>query len=194
MTIIPAMAASSHRHTPGARLALCLSLLGVICGAARADVAAIPGPLENRSEAVLPLADRLVLYKAERRLELMRGAEVLRSYRVALGLDPVGHKQREGDFRTPEGEYRLVRRNSLSDYFLSIQVSYPNDRDVARARRNGVSPGGAIMIHGLPNAPRKPLDYYASNDWTDGCIAVMNSEMVEIWLMTPPDTPIQILP
>jgi len=172
-----------------------LALVAAGYGTARADVAVIPGPLaSDANEATLPLADRVIVDKSDRRLYLMREGEVLRSYRIALGLDPVGHKQREGDFRTPEGEYRLVRRNSRSDYFLSIQVSYPNDQDAARARRSGVEPGGAIMIHGLPNTPRKPLDYYASNDWTDGCIAVTNSEMVEIWLMTPPDTPIQIRP
>ena len=184
------------RRNSATRLACWLAFACALGGPiALAEVAEFPDPLEPPiTEAALPLADRIVVNKSERRLYLMRQGEILRAYRIALGLDPVGHKQREGDSRTPEGEYRLVRRNPLSDYFLSIQVSYPNDQDVARARRSGVSPGGAIMIHGLPNVPRKPLDYYARNDWTDGCIAVTNTEMVEIWLMTPPDTPIQILP
>lgn len=145
-------------------------------------------------EPALPLADRVVVHKGERKLLLFRNGDVLRSYKIALGLRPEGHKQFEGDFRTPEGVYRLTRRNPNSEYFLSIQVDYPNEQDVARARRMGLSPGGAIMIHGEPNAPRKPRDYYRSVDWTEGCIAVSNSDMVEIWLMTPPDTPIEILP
>lgn len=142
----------------------------------------------------LPLADRVIVRKARRTLELLRNGDVLRTYKIALGLRPEGHKQFEGDFRTPEGLYRLTRRNPNSEYFLSIQIDYPNPQDVARARRLGVSPGGAIMIHGQPNLPRKPHDYYSNVDWTEGCIALANSDMVEIWLMTPPDTPIEIKP
>lgn len=142
----------------------------------------------------LPMADRVVVHKAERRLELLHKGEVLRSYKIALGLRPEGHKQFEGDFRTPEGTYRLVRRNPNSEYFLSIQISYPNETDIKRARRQGLSPGGAIMIHGQPNIPTRSRDYYQSVDWTEGCIAVSNSDMVEIWLMTSTDTPIEIHP
>lgn len=146
------------------------------------------------AEAALPQADRVLVNKGDRKLYLLRNGDVLRAYRISLGLRPEGHKQFEGDFRTPEGVYRLTRRNPNSEYFLSIQVDYPNAQDQARARRQGLSPGGAIMIHGEPNAPRKPRDYYANVDWTEGCIAVSNSDMVEIWLMTPPDTPIEIRP
>lgn len=142
----------------------------------------------------LPMADRLLVRKAERRLFLYRRGQVLRSFPVRLGLRPEGKKEFEGDFRTPEGHYSLGKRNPRSDYFLSIQVSYPNIDDIAHAHREGTEPGGAIMIHGLPNSPRKPLDYYNRIDWTDGCIAVSNSDMVEIWLMTAPGTPIDILP
>lgn len=145
-------------------------------------------------DASLQLADTVVVRKGERRLYLMRNGAVLRSFKVALGLRPEGHKQSEGDYRTPEGKYRLVRRNPNSEYFLSIQVSYPNDDDIARARKQGVRPGGAIMIHGQPNTPTRSRDYYQTVDWTEGCIAVSNSDMVEIWLMTPPDTPIEIQP
>jgi murein L,D-transpeptidase YafK len=139
-------------------------------------------------------ADTIVVHKAERSLELMRDGSVIGRYRVALGLDPSGPKIREGDFRTPEGRYRLIRRNPRSDFFLSIQISYPNERDVARARRLGFAPGGQIMIHGEPNRPRYPAEYYEQRDWTDGCIAVSNADMVEIWLLTGDDTPIEILP
>jgi murein L,D-transpeptidase YafK len=142
----------------------------------------------------LPLADRVLVRKAERRLYLMRGNDVLRAYRIALGLNPGGAKERAGDFRTPEGTYRLTRRNARSDFFLSIQVSYPNDQDIQRARRNGWQPGGSIMIHGLPNDPRHAPDYYATQDWTDGCIAVTNADMVEIWMMTSDNVPIAIEP
>jgi murein L,D-transpeptidase YafK len=145
-------------------------------------------------ESALPLADRVLVLKGERKLQLLHKGEVLRTYKIALGLRPEGHKEFEGDFRTPEGLYRLTRRNPNSEYFLSIQVDYPNERDVARARKQGLKPGGSIMIHGQPNVPRKPRDYYTNVDWTEGCIAVSNSDMVEIWLMTPPDTPIEIQP
>jgi murein L,D-transpeptidase YafK len=142
----------------------------------------------------LPAADRVVVYKAARRLELLRGDEVLRSYKVALGLQPQGHKERAGDFRTPEGSYRLVRRNARSGYFLSIQISYPDPDDVKHAKARGWEPGGAIMIHGMPNTLKREPTYYETRDWTDGCIAVSNSDMVEIWMLTQNNIPIEIRP
>ena len=142
----------------------------------------------------MPQADEVVVHKSERRLYLMKNGKVLRSYRIALGLDPQGPKQREGDFRTPEGHYFLTRRNPRSDYFLSIQVSYPNEADLQRAHREHVDPGGSIMVHGLPNALSHSPSYYAKSDWTDGCIALSDSDMVEVWLMTRDNTPIEILP
>lgn len=144
--------------------------------------------------ATVPIADEVVVRKSERRLYLLRHGEVLRSYRVALGLMPEGPKERSGDFRTPEGRYQLTRRNARSDYFLSIQVSYPNAEDLRRARRDHVNPGGSIMVHGLPNYQRHPPDYYAAADWTDGCIGMSNSDMVELWLMVQDNTPIEIRP
>ena len=148
----------------------------------------------DAGESRLPVADRVVVYKSARRLELLRGDEVLRSYKVALGLQPTGHKEHVGDFRTPEGSYRLVRRNARSDYFLSIQVSYPGPDDIKRARAQGLDPGGSIMIHGLPNQLKREPTYYETRDWTDGCIAVSNADMVEIWLLTQNNIPIDILP
>ncbi len=178
---------------------LCLALTSgitlMLSGAAQAE-----GPLSSSAlvtsgvEAALPLADRVLVRKGDRKLYLLRNGDVLRTYKISLGLRPEGHKEFEGDYRTPEGRYRLTRRNPNSEYFLSIQVDYPNEQDTAKARRQGQKPGGAIMIHGEPNAPRKPRDYYRNVDWTEGCIAVSNSDMVEIWLMTPPDTPIEIQP
>jgi murein L,D-transpeptidase YafK len=144
--------------------------------------------------ANFPVADQVIVKKAERKLVLMRGEEVLKTAQIALGLSPTGHKLEEGDFRTPEGEYRLAERNPNSDFFLSIRISYPNSVDERRARVRGVMPGGQIMIHGQPNDPRYNEEYYRRTDWTNGCIAVSNSDMVDIWLMTTPDTPIRILP
>jgi murein L,D-transpeptidase YafK len=140
------------------------------------------------------VADRVVVRKAERKLYLMKGSAVLRSYKVALGLSPEGHKLREGDFRTPEGSYELVERNADSDFFLSIRISYPSTADTWRARKIGHDPGGAVMIHGQPNDPSHSPEYYRRMDWTNGCIAVSNADMVDIWLMTARNTPIDILP
>ena len=139
-------------------------------------------------------ADRVLLVKSERKLYLYRDGEILRSFDVALGLVPEGPKRRSGDFRTPEGEYYLEAKNPDSDYFLSIKVSYPNAEDRARALAAGVDPGGQIMIHGQPNEPRYSEIRYQGLDWTDGCIAVSNSDMVDIWLMTGDATPIEIRP
>ena len=145
-------------------------------------------------EQSLPAINHLVVRKSERKLFLMHGDSVVRSYKVALGLNPIGQKERAGDYRTPEGQYRLIRRNPRSDYFLSMQVSYPNDTDLKRARRNHWDSGGSIMIHGLPNQLKHTPNYYEKTDWTDGCIAVTNADMVEIWLLTPDNAPIEILP
>lgn len=170
---------------------LCIALC--VAGAAHAQSAFTPVVNIASPPAAMPTVTRVVVHKTARRMELLSGDAVLRSYRISLGLQPRGHKEREGDFRTPEGRYFLTRRNPRSDFFLSIQVSYPNDRDVKHARSNGWEPGGAIMIHGLPNRLKNDPDYY-SRDWTDGCIAVSNADMVEIWLLTSHNTPIDILP
>jgi murein L,D-transpeptidase YafK len=139
-------------------------------------------------------ADYVVVDKSDRKLYLYKAGRVLREFDVSLGLVPTGPKQREGDFRTPEGKYLLDVRNTNSDYFLSIHVSYPNEADRARARTQGVDPGGQIMIHGWPNEPKYDLRRYQDTDWTDGCIAVSNSDMIDIWLMTRDSTPIEIRP
>jgi len=147
-----------------------------------------------RTTETLPVVDHVVVRKSERKMFLMHGDTVVRAYKVALGLNPVGTKERAGDFRTPEGTYRLVRRNPRSDYFLSMQVSYPNSEDLKHARRKHWDSGGSIMIHGLPNQLKHEPSYYENVDWTDGCIAVSNSDMLEIWLLTPDNAPIDILP
>jgi hypothetical protein len=158
------------------------------------SVAAPAPPAASMVPVPVPVADMVIVRKSERRLYLMRNGKVLRSYRVSLGLVPDGPKGQAGDFRTPEGRYYLTRRNPRSDYFLSILVSYPNDQDQERARREHIDPGGSIMIHGLPNSLRHIPSYYERSDWTDGCIALSDSDMVEVWLMTRENTPIEILP
>lgn len=151
-----------------------------------------PEPEPERS----PYVDRVLVRKAERRLELHKDGEVYRTYRISLGDQPRGHKVQEGDERTPEGNYVLDWRNPNSAFHKSIHVSYPNDLDRTVARALGVSPGGMIMIHGLPNWLSSPrlAEEYRRQDWTNGCIAVGNEEMDEIWALVADGTPITLLP
>lgn len=141
-----------------------------------------------------PQADLVIVEKAKRKLHLLNNGEILRTFDIALGIVPTGDKEKEGDFRTPEGRYMLDVRNENSEYFLSIHVSYPNRDDLNEARAKGLDPGGAIMIHGQPNVPTRSETYYRTQDWTNGCVAVSNSDMIDIWLMTRPYTPIEIRP
>jgi len=201
----PVTRAERARTVPAFRAglaALGLAVAGITAAATPAETSRVslntltpvPQGADSLAGPNLPLADQVVVRKGLRRLYLMRGSTVLRSYRVALGLHPYGQKERSGDYRTPEGRYQLTRRNPRSDYFLSIQVSYPNRDDAARARRRHWDAGGSIMIHGLPNQLSRSPEYYDKVDWTDGCIAVSNADMIEIWLMTAENTPIEILP
>lgn len=144
--------------------------------------------------ADFPLADRVVIDKSDRELYLLQDGAIIRTFKIALGIRPLGDKVKEGDFKTPEGSYLLDTRNPHSEYFLSIHVSYPNQEDRRYAASQGVPPGGAIMIHGQPNEPSRSETYYQTQDWTNGCIAVSNSDMIDIWLMTAANTPIEIRP
>jgi len=130
--------------------------------------------------------------KSQRQLQLVGGGKVLRSYAIALGGHQVGHKHREGDERTPEGLYVLDWRNANSTAYKSIHISYPNADDVAAADARGVGPGGFIMIHGQPNGFGWLGWLLQLVDWTDGCIAVTDSDMDEIWTMVANGTPIEI--
>ena len=141
-----------------------------------------------------PMADKVIIEKAARQLHLLQSGQIFRTFTIALGMVPVGDKAQEGDFKTPEGSYILDARNPNSEFFLSIHVSYPNAEDRREARAKGVDPGGAIMIHGQPNEPTRSEAYYRTQDWTNGCIAVSNSDMIDIWLMTGENTPIEIRP
>ena len=139
-------------------------------------------------------ADLVVVEKSERRLYLYKDNEVLRSYEIALGRNPVGPKLRQGDNRTPEGRYTLDHRNPQSRFYRSIHISYPNDSDRRRAEAKGVQPGGNIMIHGVPNRYRDGQEFFVGWDWTEGCIAVTNDDMQEIWALVADNTPIEIHP
>lgn len=141
-----------------------------------------------------PIADKVIVEKGARQLHLVKDGKAFRTFHIALGMQPVGDKEQEGDFRTPEGNYLLDLRNPNSDYFLSIHISYPDGADSYQARERGLDPGGAIMIHGQPNEPTRSETYYRTQDWTNGCIAVSNSDMIDIWLMTKDNTPIEIRP
>jgi murein L,D-transpeptidase YafK len=137
-------------------------------------------------------ADRIVVEKNARRLFLMRDGAIIAGYSVALGAEPAGDKQQEGDERTPEGLYTIDYKNAQSAYHLSLHISYPDGEDRAEARRLGVSPGGDIMIHGLPNRLGFIGGLHRLMDWTDGCIAVTNDEIEEIWAKVAVGTPIEI--
>ena len=135
-----------------------------------------------------------MVFKSERQLVLMRGDQVLRVYRVALGRNATGHKIKAGDERTPEGDYILDSRLRDSKFYRAIHISYPNWYDRSRAEFLGVPPGGAIMIHGQPNDVPKGYVGHPMIDWTNGCIAVTNHEMDEIWAMVEDGTSINIYP
>ncbi|MCB2129121.1 MAG: L,D-transpeptidase family protein [Rhodobacteraceae bacterium] len=136
-----------------------------------------------------PEVTRIVVLKGERKMHLVNGTKALRTYKIALGGNPVGAKQFEGDQRTPEGAYRIDRRNPNSQYHLSLGISYPNREDVAAAQAAGKKPGGDIFIHGRANKDRGK-----GPDWTAGCIAVTDREMEEIYSMVKVGTIIQIYP
>ena len=150
-----------------------------------------PGSLQAGE---FPVADEVIIDKSDRELYLLIEGKIFRTFDIALGIQPQGDKKEEGDFRTPEGRYLLDMRNPNSDYFLSIHISYPSVADRRKANQSGLDPGGAIMIHGQPNDPSRTETYYRTQDWTNGCIAVSNSDMIDIWLMTGDYTPIEIRP
>lgn len=139
--------------------------------------------------AVIPV-DRIIVDKSDRTMVLMDGAKAVRTYTdIRLGDAPIGHKQFEGDEKTPEGEYAIDGRNPQSRYHLSIKISYPNAADRAFAAAAGKSPGGDIFIHGQPNSARFGT---IGHDWTDGCIALSNRDMDEVWALVKTGTPILI--
>jgi murein L,D-transpeptidase YafK len=139
-------------------------------------------------------ADRVVVRKRARILELYQSTQLLRTYAIALGREPLGHKQQEGDGRTPEGRYVLDYRNPRSSYHKALHVSYPSAADTDAARSRGVSPGGLIMVHGVRNGLGFVGRLHRIFDWTDGCIAVTDAEIDEIWRCVPDGVAIEIEP
>ena len=146
-----------------------------------------PSPTPQRADAILIL-------KRDHVLELLKNGKVFRTYKVALGQGGLAPKEREGDGRTPEGHYIIDSRNAQSRYHKALHISYPNAEDRKRAARLGVSPGGAVMIHGLPNGKGWIGAGHRLYDWTLGCIAVTDAEIDEIWEMVPVGTPVEIRP
>jgi murein L,D-transpeptidase YafK len=138
--------------------------------------------------------DKVLVMKSEHKLLLQNKGETLKSYRISLGKKPKGPKQREGDSRTPEGYYWIDWRKTSDKYNLAMHVSYPNIKDQAAARKEGVPPGGMIMIHGTPIDDEYPEWYFNTLDWTEGCIAMKNDDMREVWSLVKDGTLIEIRP
>jgi len=139
-------------------------------------------------------ADRVLVLKKDRTLQLLDHGRVVKTYKIALGGDPVGPKSRQGDHKTPEGVYVLDSRNAQSKFHKAIHISYPNARERANAGKMGISAGGDVFVHGLPNGYGFLGASHRLRDWTDGCIAVTDEEIDEIWKAVPNGTPIEIRP
>lgn len=164
-------------------------LLALIC------FALIPNTFASTpAQASAQRVDKVLILKSERTLQLISKGQPFKSYRVSLGKKPLGHKEYEGDQRTPEGIYWLDWRKTSDNYQLSMHISYPNARDQASARTKGKSPGGMIMIHGTPIDDEYPEWYFSTLDWTNGCIAMKNTDMREIWSLVKDGTLIEIRP
>jgi murein L,D-transpeptidase YafK len=169
----------SPRATSAVRIA-CRLLLGIYLTA---------GQAQSHNPEV---ADRVVVTRSAHTLTLYAKGKVLRQYRVALG-SASGPKDHEGDHKTPEGRYVIDDRNSKSRFHLSLHVSYPNQTDKRRAEKEGLQPGGDIMIHGVPDRYAWLGQHQHDTDWTDGCVALTNPEIEEVWRLVPNGTPIEIM-
>ena len=139
-------------------------------------------------------ATSVVVDKKNRRMTLLKDGEVMKTYAISLGGDPVGPKHQEGDGRTPEGAYKIDFKNERSRFHLALRISYPGPADRDQAHQRGISPGSDIMIHGLPNGLGWLRSLHLRRDWTDGCVAVTNTEIEEIWAMIDVVTPVDIRP
>jgi len=157
-----------------------------------ASLIAMGGAAAQSSEK--KTADRIVIVKSTRTMTLESNGRALKTYKVALGSQPVGAKERQGDHKTPEGEYAIDAKNEQSRFFMALHLSYPNAADRARAHNLGVSPGGDVEIHGLGKQYGWIGARHRLVDWTDGCIAVTNEEIQEIFGMLPMGTRVEIRP
>ncbi|WOD10582.1 L,D-transpeptidase family protein [Halopseudomonas laoshanensis] len=138
--------------------------------------------------------DKVLVHKAERRLEVISGGQVIKQYRISLGRQPLGHKQQQGDQRTPEGIYSIDWRHESPQFNLSLHLDYPNLKDRTAAYKQGVDPGGMIMIHGTPIDEEYPEWFFKGLDWTNGCIALNNADMRALWELVPDGTLVEIVP
>lgn len=163
---------------------------GILCAL---SLVATSSPATDQSVATVKV-DRVLVLKHQHILQLLHDGHVLKEYKVALGGTPVGPKIQQGDHKTPEGIYVLDARNAQSQYYKSLHISYPTAAQLAAARKRGVSPGGDVFIHGLPPHYRSLGASHRLYDWTNGCIAVTDDEMDELWKAVPVGTPIEIRP
>lgn len=186
VTLVLALAASLHADT-------LLVTEETVTRGGPAPVPSSPAPAARVALAANS-ADSLVVLKAARRLEVYVGDVVVRRYQVALGKNPVGRKRTVGDGRTPEGLYVIDWRNPRSRYYRALHVSYPNAVDRFLAREQGTTAGGDIMIHGLPADAGPAAATHWLQDWTEGCVAVTNAEMDELWFVVGDGTRIRIRP
>ena len=138
--------------------------------------------------------EKVLVLKSAHQLQLINDGKPIKTYRISLGKNPRGPKLMEGDKRTPEGFYWIDWRKTSNNFNLAMHISYPNITDSARARREGVDPGGMIMIHGTPDTADTPEDLFHTLDWTDGCVAMRNRDMREVWNLVPDGTMIEIRP
>jgi murein L,D-transpeptidase YafK len=152
------------------------------------------GQSPGRSIPPAMRADTILIIKHERKLYLLRNSYPVRSYRIALGLSPTGAKEREWDFRTPEGSYIIDFRLEHSHYFKALHISYPSPADLRRSSALHLPSGGNIFIHGEPNRRTKPASYYQTRDWTNGCIALSDEDLQEVWDLTADHTSVEIVP
>lgn len=172
-------------------LPLLLLLLAVAAAVLLRPQTPLPPP-DRPVAALRGKVDHILIEKAARRMTVYRGAAALKTYRIALGFAPAGDKLRQGDGRTPEGHFRITRRNGQSAYHLSLGLDYPQPEDLARARAGGYSPGGDIFIHGQPNQMNGLPTL--RHDWTAGCIALADAEIEELWSVTATGTTVEIRP
>jgi murein L,D-transpeptidase YafK len=172
-----------------------LAMLAVISSSAIAYAKAVPNDPKTGAKTIANsiVIDKVFVDKSERILQLLSADKVIKTYHVALGDSPIGHKQRQGDERTPTGSYTLDYKNENSKFYRSIHISYPNAADKARAKKLGVSPGGDIMIHGQTNGRGHLAAITQQRDWTDGCIAVTDDQMDEIMQAVKLGIPIEIV-
>jgi murein L,D-transpeptidase YafK len=180
---------AARAETPARRTAL-FRLLGL--GVALSIGLTVQHPARSSTPALR--ADTILIVKHERKLYLLSDNTPLRSYRIALGLSPTGAKEHKWDFRTPEGTYVIDFRREHSHYYKALHISYPSREDLRRSSQQHLSAGGDIFIHGEPNLPSKPAEYYKTRDWTNGCVALSDEDLQEVWDLTSGQTTVVIVP